>query len=356
MGRRAVDPTHRIPDGCQSRRARIKPQDREVGAGSDGSTVYIGIDVSKEHVDVASEDGAFESRFTNDDEGHGQLAARLREMSPKLVVMEATGNFQLELSLAVLGAKVPVAVVNPRQVRDFAKALGILAKTDAIDARTIARFGATVKPDAQPLPDAQTLELEALMTRRRQLVAMLASEKNRRQALFGPAKKSWAEKSINDTISHLQKQLNQLDKDLKKRLKNSEVWKEKHDLLKSVPGVGDVTSFTLVIDLPELGSLNRKQIAALAGLAPINRDSGQFIGKRRIWGGRACVRTALYMACVASLRCNPVIQAVYDRLKNQARKPTKVALVACMRKLLTILNAMVRDRREWTTPPAAAAA
>jgi transposase len=315
--------------------------------------VYVGIDVSKEHVDVASEDGALKGRFANDEEGHGLLAARLRELSPKLVVMEATGNFQLELSLALIGAKLPVAVVNPRQVRDFAKALGILAKTDAIDAGTIARFGATVKPNAEPLPDAQSLELEALMTRRRQLVGMLASEKNRRQALFGPAKKSWAEKSINDTISHLQKQLNQLDKDMRKRLEKSEVWKAKHDLLKSVPGIGDVTSFTLVIDLPELGSLNRKQIAALAGLAPINRDSGQFTGKRRIWGGRACVRTALYMACVASLRCNPIIKAVFDRLKNQAHKPTKVALVACMRKLLTILNAMVRDRRAWSSQPAA---
>jgi transposase len=315
--------------------------------------VYVGIDVSKEHVDVASEDGALKGRFANDEEGHGLLAARLRELSPKLVVMEATGNFQLELSLALIGAKLPVAVVNPRQVRDFAKALGILAKTDAIDAGAIARFGAMVKPNAQPLADDQSLELEALMTRRRQLVGMLASEKNRRQALFGPAKKSWAEKSINDTISHLQKQLNQLDKDMRKRLEKSEVWKAKHDLLKSVPGIGDVTSFTLVIDLPELGSLSRKQIAALAGLAPINRDSGQFTGKRRIWGGRACVRTALYMACVASLRCNPVIQAVYDRLKNQAHKPTKVALVACMRKLLTILNAMVRDRKAWSHPPAA---
>lgn len=309
--------------------------------------MYVGIDVSKEHLDVASDDGALEARFANDEQGHGQIAARLRELSPQLVVLEATGNFQLELSVVLASAKLPVAVVNPRQVRDFAKALGILAKTDAIDARTIARFGATVKPDVQPLPDEQTLELEALMTRRRQLVGMIASERNRMQSLFGPAKTSWAEKSIRDTLSHLIKQLSQLDKNLRKRIERSPVWKAKDDLLKSVPGIGNVTALTLAIDLPELGSLDRKQIAALAGLAPLNRDSGKFIGKRRIWGGRASVRTALYMACVASLRCNPLIKALYTRLTQLARKPPKVALVACMRKLLTILNAMVREQRPW---------
>ena len=296
---------------------------------------------------MASEDGALEARFANDEQGHGQLAAQLRELKPQLVVMEATGNFQLELSVVLAGAKLPMAVVNPRQVRDFAKALGFLAKTDAIDARTIARFGATVKPEAQPLPDDETLELEALMTRRRQLISMIASEKNRLQALFGPAKKSWAEKSIRDTLSHLVKQLSQLDKDLHKRIERSPVWRAKDDLLKSVPGIGKVTSLTLSIDLPELGTLDRKQIAALAGLAPLNRDSGKVVGKRRIWGGRASVRTALYMACVASLRCNPVIKTLYTRLTQLGRKPPKVALVACMRKMLTILNAMVRDHRPW---------
>jgi len=309
--------------------------------------MYVGIDVSKEHLDVASEDGTLEARFANDEQGHGQIVARLRELSPELVVMEATGNFQLELSILLASAKLPMAVVNPRQVRDFAKALGILAKTDAIDARTIARFGATVKPQAQPLPDEQTLELEALMTRRRQLIGMIASEKNRLQALFGPARTSWAEKSIRDTLSHLIKQLSQLDKGLRKRIERSPAWKAKDDLLKSVPGIGKVTSLTLAIDLPELGTLDRKQIASLAGLAPINRDSGKSIGKRRIWGGRASVRTVLYMACVAFLRCNPVIQALYARLTKVARKPAKVALVACMRKLLTILNAMIRAQRPW---------
>ena len=296
---------------------------------------------------MASDDGALEARFANDEDGHGQLVMRLRELSPQLVVMEATGNFQLELSIVLASAKLPMAVVNPRQVRDFAKALGILAKTDSIDARTIASFGATVKPEAQPLPDDQALELEAMMTRRRQIIGMIASEKNRLKALVGPAKKSWAEKSIRDTLSHLIKQLNQLDKDLHKRIERSPAWKAKDDLLKSVPGIGKVTSLTLSIDLPELGTLDRKQIAALAGLAPLNRDSGKSIGKRRIWGGRASVRTALYMACVASLRCNSVIQALYARLTQVGRKPPKLALVACMRKLLTILNAMVREQRPW---------
>jgi transposase len=309
--------------------------------------VYIGIDVSKEHLDVASLDGKLSGRWTNDELGLAELTKKLVELGPELVVMEATGGFELEVTLALAAAKVPLAVVNPRQVRDFAKALGYLAKTDKLDARVIAEFGAATKPSADPLPDVQAIELEALLTRRRQLVGMIASEKNRLASLFGPAKESWAEKSIRDTLSHLIKQLSQLDKGLRKRLEQSPLWKAKDDLLKSVPGVGKVTSFTLWIDLPELGTLNRKEIAALAGLAPLNRDSGAYQGKRRIWGGRASVRTALYMACVSSLRCNPLIQSLYARLTKQARKPPKVALVACMRKLLTVLNAMVRDNRPW---------
>ena len=315
--------------------------------------MFVGIDVSKEYLDVASEDGQLQARFSNDEKGHGELVTRLRSISPSLVIMEATGNLQLEVTLALAMARLPTAVVNPRQVRDFAKALGILAKTDAIDARCIARFGAAVKPQAQPIPDAETLELEALMTRRRQLVGMIASEKNRLQALYGPAKNSWAGKSIRDTLSHLIKQLSTLDKDLRRRIEKSPIWKAKDDLLQSVPGVGKVTSLTLSIDLPELGTLDRKQIAALAGLAPLNRDSGLQKGKRQIWGGRASVRTALYMACVASLRCNPVVQRLYARLTKQHHKPVKVALVACMRKLLTILNAMVRDQKPWNRALAA---
>lgn len=309
--------------------------------------MYVGIDVSKDQLDVASDNEALVAQFPNDEGGHGELTRRLLELKPTLVVLESTGPYQIEVSLMLAAAKLPVAVVNPRQVRDFAKALGILAKTDKLDAHVIARFGATVKPAAQPLPDSETLELEALLTRRRQLVAMIASEKNRQQALFGPAKESEAAQSIRDHVSYLIKSLNKLERDLRKRLERSSAWKDKKDLLKSVPGIGKVTAMTLAIDLPELGTLSRKKIAALAGVAPLNRDSGKSNGKRRIWGGRATVRTALYMACYASLRHKKdPTSSRYDRLK-QANKPHLVAIVACMRKLLTILNAVVRDGKPW---------
>ncbi len=224
--------------------------------------------------------------------------------------------------------------------------MGVLAKTDKLDALVIARFAAAVKPKVQPLPDTEALELEALLTRRRQLIGMIASEKNRQQALYGPAKQV-AGQSIRDHISHLIKLLNKLERDLRKRLERSPMWKEKEELLKSVPGIGKVTAMTMAIDLPELGSLNRKQIAALAGVAPLNRDSGRSAGKRRIWGGRATVRTALYMACFASLKHKTAPTASrYDALR-EANKPHLVAMVACMRKLLTILNAVIRDGKPW---------
>jgi len=310
--------------------------------------VYVGIDVSKDHLDVASEDGAFTGRFPNDEQGFGELTKRLREVQPTLVVLESTAQYQLEVSLVLAAAQIPLAVVNPRQVRDYAKAVGILAKTDKLDAVAIARFGAAVKPAAQTLPDEQTLELEALLTRRRQLVGMIASEKNRLQAIFGPAKQGAAAQSVRDTLSYLTKQLKQLEKDLQKRLERSPAWKAKEDLLKSVPGIGKVTAMTLAIDLPELGQLDRKQIASLAGIAPFNCDSGKHQGKRRIRGGRASVRTALYMACLASLKhLSEPTASRYYRLRNNGKKPHGVAIVACMRKLLTILNAVVRDGKPW---------
>lgn len=310
--------------------------------------MYVGIDVSKDQLDVASEDGAFAGQFSNDEEGHGQLTRKLLEMRPTLVVLESTAQYQLEVSLTLAAAKIPLAVVNPRQVRDFAKASGILAKTDKLDAGVIARFGAFAKPAAQPLPDDQTLELEALLTRRRQLVVMVAAEKNRLQAIFGPAKQGAAAQSVRDTLSYLTKQLKQLEKDLQKRLERSPMWRAKEDLLKSVPGVGKVTAMTIAIDLPELGTLNRKEIASLAGVAPFNCDSGKSKGKRRIRGGRASVRTALYMACLASLKhLSEPTASRYNRLKTQGKKPHGIAIVACMRKLLTILNAIVRDGKPW---------
>jgi transposase len=311
-------------------------------------TQYIGIDVSKNHLDVATEDGTTSFRVANSEEGQGELLKRLTALSPKLVVLEATGGFELDVVLSLGSAQIPVAVVNPRQVRHFAKAIGILAKTDEIDARVLARFGATTKPEPQPIPDEETLELEALLLRRRQLVSMLAAERNR-LATFSITRRVGGEaavKSLKSTIEWLEKQLETLDKTTHDHLKSSSLWREKEDLLRSVPGIGPVTARTLLADLPELGTLDRKRIAALTGLAPFNHDSGQSSGKRRISGGRASVRGALYMACVASLRCNPVIKAFYDRLR--ATKPVKVALIACMRKLLTILNSMAKMQRKWS--------
>jgi transposase len=309
---------------------------------------YIGIDVSKDHLDIASDDGQTLFQVRNNEEGQLEALARIQSLSPALVVLEATGAFELEMVLLLGSSQVPAAVVNPRQVRDFAKAFGILAKTDAIDARVLARFGATTQPQPQPVPDEQSLELETLLLRRRQLVLMLATERNR-LASFTITRRpgaTLAVTSIEKTIEWLRKQLESLDKDISDRLKKSPVWREKEDLLRSVPGVGPVTARTLLADLPELGTLDRKRIAALVGVAPFNKDSGYSSGKRRIAGGRASVRSALYMACVASLRCNPVLKALYDRL--HATKPVKVALVACMRKLLTILNAIVRNATPWT--------
>jgi transposase len=308
---------------------------------------YIGIDVSKTQLDFASEDGKTVFRVPNDEAGQLDALGRLRTLSPTLVVLEATGGFELEIVILLGTSKIPVAVVNPRQVRDFAKAFGIAAKTDAIDAQVLARFGAVVRPEPQPLPAPQSLELEALLLRRRQLVSMIATERTRLAAFTVTRRPGGdrAVRSLKETIEWLSKQLEQLDRDIESRLKSSPVWRAKEDLLRSVPGVGPVTARTLLADLPELGTLDRKKIAALVGVAPFNRDSGQFSGKRRIAGGRASVRSALYMACVASLRCNPVLKALYDRLV--ATKPVKVALVACMRKLLTILNAMAKTRTPW---------
>lgn len=310
-------------------------------------TQYIGIDVSKDHLDVSTEDGNTVFRVANNDVGQTDLQNRLNTLKPTLVVLEATGGFELDVVLMLGSSKIPVAVVNPRQVRHFAKALGIMAKTDDIDARVLARFGAATKPAPQPVPDDETLELEALLLRRRQLVAMLATERNR-LATFSVTRKIGAEvavKSIKSTIDWLVKQLESLDKTTHDHLKKSPLWREKEDLLRSVPGVGPVTARTLLADLPELGTLDRKRIAALAGLAPFNHDSGYHSGRRHIAGGRASVRSALYMACVAALRCNPVMKAFYDRLR--ATKPVKVALVACMRKMLTILNSIAKKQTSW---------
>jgi len=258
-----------------------------------------------------------------------------------LIVLEATGGIERQLVRALVSAELPVVVVNPRQVRDFAKASGQLAKTDAIDAMVLARFAEAIRPTVRPLPDESLLELRALIARRRQLTEMIVAERNRLTA----ASKS-VRKRINTHIRWLEAELGRADKDLDQSIRQSPIWKENEDLLRSVPGIGPVISRTLLAELPELGQLNRKQIAALVGIAPLNRDSGTLRGRRTIWGGRATVRAALYMAALVASRRNAVIRDFYKRLRNTGKAP-KVALVACMRKLLTILNAMIKHRTCW---------
>lgn len=305
------------------------------------SAVYVGIDVCKDHLDVALRPTEKTLRVGNHEEGIAALIEHLRAQSPALVVLEATGGLEMAAAAALTAAGLPVVVANPRQVRDFAKAIGRLAKTDRLDALVIARFAEVVRPEVRPLPDPEVQELNALLTRRRQVVEMIVAEKNR----LGRAPQR-VRPAILEHIAWLERSQGDLDCELAQWVKASPVWREKEDLLRSVPGVGPVLSTTLMAQLPELGKLNRQKIAALVGVAPFNRDTGRQRGKRAVWGGRASVRTVLYMATVAASRCNPVIAEFYARLVA-AGKPTKVALVACMRKFLTILNAMVRHGTVW---------
>ncbi len=305
--------------------------------------VYAGIDVSAAHLDMAVLPSGEEWRFTNDPAGIKTLTDRLAGRGSVLVVLEATGGMELPVvgELAV-AAGVEVVVVNPRQVRDFARATGKLAKTDALDAQVLARFGEAVKPPVRPLPDATLRELRALATRRHQLMKMLTAERNRLRTAS-----ERVQPQIKEHILWLKRQIKDLDKDLRDSIRSSPLWRAQENLLRSAPGVGPVVSSILLAKLPELGTLNRHQIGALVGVAPLNRDSGTLRGKRKVWGGRAPVRAALYMAALVATRHNSVIKAFYQRLL-QAGKPKKVALTACMRKLLTILNVMVRDQRNWS--------
>lgn len=305
--------------------------------------VYLGIDVSKERLDIAVRPTDEEWSVPNEEQGISVLVRRLQALKPALVVLEATGGLELAVTGALAAAPLPVVVVNPRQVRDFARATGQLAKTDRLDALVIARFGEAVRPVPRPLPDAEAQTLGALLTRRRQLVGMLTSEKNRLHTAPAPV-----QEHINSHIAWLEQSLARLDAELGDALRQSPLWREKEDLLRKVPGVGPVLCLTLLAELPELGTLNRRQIAALAGVAPLNRDSGTLRGKRTVWGGRAQVRAALYMATLVATRFNPIIQTFYQHL-CAAGKPKKVALTACMRKLLTILNAMLKYQRAWNT-------
>lgn len=306
------------------------------------ASVNVGIDVSKSRLDVAVRPSLEHFSVTNDDEGHQQLRKRLTKMHPERIVLEPTGGYEARMVQALVAAKLPVVVVNARQVRNFAQALGRLAKTDGIDADVLAHFGEAIRPEIRPFPSKERLELEALVNRRRQLVNMRAGEIKRKQT--APAA---VQANIDQLIEFLDKQLTDIDDELQKLIKTTPAWREADELLQSVPGVGPVLSSTLTALVPELGKLNRKQIAALVGVAPYNNDSGQSERKRSTWGGRAPVRAVLYMAASAARRFNPVIASMYDRLIANGKSPM-VALVACMRKLLTILNAMARTKQTWT--------
>jgi transposase len=305
------------------------------------SPVFVGIDVAKAEFVVALGTSGDRVTVANNEGGIRSMVERLQSVSPALIVLEATGGYETPLAAALATAGLPVVVANPRQVRDFAKATGQLAKTDRIDAHILALFAERVRPSVRLLPDDSLRILDALLTRRRQLLEMLVAERNRLAHALPPVKKD-----IQKHIRWLERRLSDVDSDLDQAVQASPVWRAKENLLRSVPGIGPVVSRTLIADLPELGALNRKQVAALVGVAPLARDSGTLRGKRLVWGGRAPVRAALYMGALIASRHNPVIRDFYQRLVA-AGKPKKVALVACMRKLLTILNAMVRTNTCW---------
>jgi transposase len=310
---------------------------------NDDSTMprHAGIDVSKGRLDVCllPEGEAF--HVANDQGGIDELVGRFEQARPELVVLEATGHYERPAASAIAAAGIAVAVVNPRQVRDFAKAKGRLAKTDKIDAEILARFAAAIDPPPSVLPDEEAQALQAILTRRRQLLVMLSAEKNR----LGMAPEALA-KRIRAHVRWLEKELERTDRELDEAVQQSEVWRRNEELLRSVPGVGPVLARTLLAELPELGTITHKRLSALVGVAPFNRDSGQGRGKRETWGGRAPVRAALYMGALVATRHNPILKEFYERLLS-AGKPKKVALVACMRKLLSILNAVVRDGAIW---------
>ena len=304
--------------------------------------VFVGIDVAKKHLDIHVRPAGTTFTVSRDADGLEQLIARLQPLAPALIVLEATGGYETVVLATLAGAGVPVLAVNPRQIRDFARACNRLAKTDKLDAAIIALFAERIRPELRPQPDAETQALGELAARRRQIVEMISAERKRRQQ----ASTSNVKGKLDRHITWLEEELARLDTEIKTRIKESSVWSAKEELLLSVPGIGATVAHTIIAELPELGTLDRREIAALAGLAPFNHDSGTHRGTRSIKGGRAVVRAKLYMAAWVATRCNPVIKAFYERLLA-AGKQRKVALVACMRKLLTILNALLRDEKKW---------
>ena len=304
-------------------------------------TIVVGIDVSKDRLDVSVQPAGTVLSYGRDAAGIELLIGTLAPLAPQLVAVEATGGFETVVVASLAAAGLPVVVVNPAQVRSFAGALGKRAKTDRIDAAVIARFAAATKPTVRPLPDAATQALADLVTRRRQIIQMIVAEGQREKRASVRARKS-----IQRLLKSLRAELSEIDGEIDESVRGSPIWREKEDLLASVPGVGSGTARTMLAELPELGTLNRRQIAALAGLAPFTRQSGKWRGKSFIGGGRASVRTALFMAAMTAMRCNPVLRAFHHRLRA-AGKPKMVALIAVARKLLTVLNAILRDNRKW---------
>jgi transposase len=311
----------------------------------------IGVDLAKAYLDFHVRPTGETWRAVHSPEEFPALLARLTTLAPERIVMEATGGLEVLFATQLAAAGLPVVVINPRQARDFAKATGQLAKTDQVDARVLAHFGEALQPPVRPLPDEQTRALEALLTRRRQLVDMLVAEKNRFAAL---SRQPALQKNVADHLTWLQRHIDDLDDQLQQQLEQSPVFCRNDRLLQSVPSIGKVTSRTMLACLPELGKLTHKQIGALVGVVPYTRQSGHWRGEAHIRGGRLEVRTVLYMATLTAIRCNPTIKTFYQHLLAQGKKK-KVALTACMRKLLTILNAMIRHQEEWRSPQTSAA-
>jgi transposase len=303
---------------------------------------FVGIDVSKSTLDVCIEPLGQTLHVAYDEAGVRQVASCLKEVSPILIVIEATGGLEVRIATELASKGLPVAVINPRQARDFAKASGQLAKTDQVDAAVLAAFAKAIRPQSRPLKDADTRALDDMVSRRRQLIDIRVQETLR----LGTAASKPMQKSLKQHIAWLDKRIAEVDNDLSKQLRESDVWRAKDDLLRSIPGVGNVTTRTMLGKCPELGTLNRREIAALTGVAPLANDSGKHRGKRFVWGGRADVRAVLYMATVSAIRCNGPIKAFAERLKK-AGKPPKVVIVACMRKLLTIMNSMLKNNTPW---------
>lgn len=305
------------------------------------TALYIGIDVSKTRLDMEAYPGTHPASFNNDDTGRAQLIEALKGLRPKLIVIEATGGLESPVASELATAGLAVAVINPRQARDFARALGVLAKTDQVDALVLARFAEAIKPAVRPLKSSEVMALESVLTRRGQIIEMITAERNRQAQ--APSKIA---KQIAQHLIWLKRRLDEADHDLDDAIQRSPIWQAKARIITSIPGVGRVTATSLLAELPELGQLSRREISALVGVCPFNRDSGGHRGRRAIWGGRASIRAVLYMAALVSSRYNPVIKAFYQRLLA-AGKVKKVALVACMRKLLVILNAMVKSNTPW---------